>query len=45
MGVGFFAVLAERIVDIAGNGEHLVIAEVRGQIAEVKNSASLSPNL
>jgi hypothetical protein len=36
--VGFFAVLTKRIVDVAGNNEHLVIAEVRGQIAEVNNS-------
>src|SRR6266446_5654439 len=34
--VGFFAVLAERSVDVAGNSEHCANAEVRSQIAEVK---------
>src|SRR5882724_6551987 len=32
--IGFFAVQAERIVNAAGDSEHLVIAEARGQIAE-----------
>src|SRR2546425_2306864 len=34
--VGFFAVLTKRIVDVAGNSEHRMNAEVRSQIAEVK---------
>jgi hypothetical protein len=36
--VGFFAVLTERSVDVAGNGKHRTNAEVRSQIAEVKAS-------